>query len=148
MLKKSISTFLLILLAVGSFSFRSPADKGIRLNISGLRNNKGHVLVSLFKDGAGYPDVASKAYRREKLDIKNGTATCIFPVLPSATYAIAVLHDENDDQRMNKSFFGLPKEGYGFSNNAMGVFGPPSYQKASITYKADNLQLVQIKMRY
>ncbi|MBK7290922.1 MAG: DUF2141 domain-containing protein [Chitinophagaceae bacterium] len=42
--------------------------------------------------------------------------------------SIAILHDENDDGKMNSNFLGLPKEGYGFSNNVMGNFGPPLFQ--------------------
>jgi uncharacterized protein (DUF2141 family) len=60
---------------------------------------------------------------------------------------VAVLHDENNDHKMNLSVFGLPKEGYAFSNNAMGLAGPPSFQKASFLHHSEKT-VHRIKLRY
>lgn len=128
-------------------SFHMP-DNGISVSICNLRNNKGYVLISLYKDGVGYPDNPDKAIRKAKLAIHNKQAVTSFSGLASGKYAIAILHDENDDQKMNKTFLGLPKEGYGFSNNVMGTFGPPSFSKASFTYSSGKVVSVSIKTRY
>ncbi len=129
-------------------SYRRAPDNGIKTGITQLRSNKGHVLVSLFKEGAGYPDEPEKAFRKEKLEITGLAASVLFSDLPPGRYAIAILHDENDDRKMNKNFFGLPKEGYGFSNNVMGTFGPPSFTKANFLYTADGSVALNIKARY
>jgi uncharacterized protein (DUF2141 family) len=50
--------------------------------------------------------------------------------------------------KMNKSGFGLPKEGYGFSNNVMGAFGPPSYSRARFQYTSGSTLQIAIKTRY
>jgi uncharacterized protein (DUF2141 family) len=121
--------FLFLLLA-----FHPPADEGIKVSILNLRNNKGHVLVSLFNNSSGFPDKAEKAIRKVQLTINNNAAFTSFTGLPAGSYAVAILHDENDDRKMNTNFFGIPKEGYGFSNNVMGTFGPPSFSRASFTY--------------
>ncbi len=71
-----------------------------------------------------------------------------FTGLPTGNYAIAILHDENDDMKMNTNFLGLPKEGYGFSNNVMGAFGPPGYNKANFNYTAGTATAISIKARY
>lgn len=136
--------FLFIMLS----SFYHPAETGIKVTITNLRNNKGHVLISLFKEGVGYPDKPDKAFRKTKLAISDHKTAVLFTDLPSGNYAIAILHDENDDQKMNTNFFGLPKEGYGFSNNVMGTFGPPSHSKASFSYTTPGLIYQQIKTRY
>lgn len=124
------------------------AEEGIRITVSQLRNEKGHVLVSLFRDGAGYPDDASKAYRKIQLDITGKKATVLFTGLPAGNYAVAILHDENNDQKMNKTSLGLPKEGYGFSNNVVGAFGPPSWSRASFPHKQGTLTVKEIRARY
>lgn len=129
-------------------SFRPYTDPGVKVTITNLRNNNGHVLVSLFKDGAGYPDDASKAVRKAKLTIKDKQAWVLFTGLSGGSYAVAILHDENDDQKMNKTGLGLPKEGYGFSNNAMGAFGPPSYNRASFKFSGSGVTEQTIRTRY
>lgn len=145
---KIIISIALQLALIPITSSKPVTEEGIKIIITNLRNDKGHVLVSLFKGGAGYPDDASKALRKIKLDIRNNKATVIFTGLASGDYAIAILHDENDDQKMNKNSLGLPKEGYGFSNNVKGAFGPPSWSKASFKHTANTLTQKDIRARY
>ena len=129
-------------------SFQPLAETGIKVTVTNLRSNKGHVLISLFKDGVGYPDKPEKAFKRVKVTIANKNASTLFEGLPAGTYAIAILHDENDDTKMNTNMLGLPKEGYGFSNNVMGAFGPPPYSRASFKFTANSVITSQIKARY
>lgn len=129
-------------------SFYTSSEIRLKVSIHNLRNNKGHVLISLFKNCDGYPDEPEKAMRKAKLPIINNMATTYFSDLAPGNYSIAILHDENDDLKMNKNFFGLPKEGYGFSNNVMGTFGPPSCSKASFRYNAGSETEIRIKTRY
>lgn len=124
------------------------AQDGINVSIINLRNNKGHVLISLFKDCEGYPDKPEKAFRKIRVDIKDQSASYVFSHLPAGNYAIAILHDENDDLKMNTNFFGIPKEGYGFSNNVMGTFGPPSCSRAGFYYNSNSATELIIKTRY
>lgn len=118
------------------------------ISLTNLRNNKGHALVSLFRDGVGYPDQPAKAFRKEKLVITDRKVTLHLEGIPAGSYAIAILHDENDDLRMNTNWIGIPKEGYGFSNNVMGTLGPPSIQKASFRFEPGNPATIVIKARY
>ena len=53
--------------------------------------------------------------------------------LPAGTYAIGIFHDANLNNRLDNFFFGIPKEQYGFSNNARGFMGPPSFEDAAFT---------------
>jgi uncharacterized protein (DUF2141 family) len=128
--------------------FRIPVDDGINVVITNLRSNKGHVLVSLFNSSAGFPDNANKALRKVQLSINNNVATTNFSGLPAGNYAIGILHDENDDQKMNTNIFGIPKEGYGFSNNVMGTFGPPSFSRASFNHAANASTQLRIVTKY
>jgi uncharacterized protein (DUF2141 family) len=54
-----------------------------------------------------------------------------FGSLRPGTYAVAVLHDENENGKMDFNFLGMPLEGYGFSNDASALFGPPSFANAA-----------------
>ncbi|MGC6517374.1 MAG: DUF2141 domain-containing protein [Candidatus Puniceispirillaceae bacterium] len=55
--------------------------------------------------------------------------------IPDGTYAIGIFIDVNGNNKMDKNFLGIPKEQYGFSQNAKGSFGPPSFEDASFTIK-------------
>ena len=58
--------FIVFIILLGSLTLigagKPVAEEGIRITVTQLHNEKGHVLVSLFKDGTGYPDDANKAF--------------------------------------------------------------------------------------
>ena len=148
MIKKIVS-FLLATFFIAVFgSFSHAINQNLKVTITKLHNNNGMVLVSLFKDGVGYPDNPEKAYGKEKAYIVEKSATIIFKSVPPGSYSVAILHDENNNQRMDKNILGIPKEGYGFSNNASAAFGPPSNKKASFTHTANAATEIQIKTKY
>ena len=124
------------------------AQDGIKISVINLRNNNGHVLISLFRECDGYPDKPEKAFRKIRVDIKDRSASFVFSQIPAGNYSIAILHDENDDLKMNTNFFGIPKEGYGFSNNVMGTFGPPSCGKAGFSHISNSSTEQIIRIRY
>lgn len=127
--------FLLIIYLFGAIfsntSYLHTNTSSLKITIENLESSTGHVLVSLFSTGEGFPDKAEKAIRKASISIKDKKAWVVFTGLTAGTYAAAILHDENDDQKMNTNFFGIPTEGYGFSNDVTGRFGPPSFTKAS-----------------
>lgn len=120
----------------------------INIIITGLDNDRGQVLVSLFKDGDGYPHDPGKAIRKGRTAAAGKKAMISFSDLPSGKYAAVVLHDENNNLKMDKNWLGLPKEGYGFSNNVMGSFGPPSFSRASFLHTGDKQTSISISVRY
>jgi len=71
--------------------------------------------------------------------VDSKTVTCIFKV-PEGTYAIALYHDENDNNRCDRNFLGIPREGFGFSNNIKPYFSAPSF-KACKFYVSRNRRI-------
>ena len=149
-MKYSARIFFLTLLAlIGTTTVRlysQSANGGLKISVTGLRNNKGKVLLTLFNSEKGFPASTSDAVFKAESLIKNGVATIVYDAIVNGEFAIAVMHDENNNQKMDTKMFGLPKEGYGFSNDVMGTFGPPSFKKASFSYPAK--KEVFIKMKY
>ena len=68
--------------------------------------------------------------------MKNNVADVTFWNIPYGEYAIKVYHDANNDDKLNKNFLGMPTEEYGFSNNARGSFGPPSWDDAKFMFNS------------
>lgn len=68
--------------------------------------------------------------------------------LPPGTYGLALLDDENNDDKMNYSFIGLPKEGFGFSNYYLSGLFKPKFEVFKFTVLKDQKQKVQMKIRY
>ena len=78
---------------------------------------------------------------------KSPDQNTIVMLLPTpGKYAFTALHDADNNERLSKNFFGIPKEGFGFSNNPRILFGPPKFESVS-TY-ISNASDIWIHMRY
>lgn len=128
------------------FNYNASASGSIYVELSGIRNQKGYILVAVFNQSEGFPDASDKAFRKIRLAAQPGTMKLEIPNLPPGKYAFGVVHDENDNQKLDTGLFGIPKEGFCFSRQAMGVTGPPSFDAAAIQVGAGStIQLLKIK---
>lgn len=119
----------------------------ITVTVKKLRNNDGQVGALLFSSADGFPKKIKNAFRSVAGPIKRKRAKLVFENVPYGTYAIACVHDENGNGKMDYNVVGLPKEGYGFSNDAMGMLGPPNFKAAKIALNSPSLFL-NIKIHY
>ncbi len=117
---------------------------GIDVSLTGLRNSKGQVLVCLTTNAKAFPD-CSKDKASVKMAVKAADAAHFKVAAPAAgTYAIAVVHDENSNNKMDLAIF-LPKEGFGFSRNPTITVGAPSFKSASFVVSGDTAQAIKMK---
>jgi uncharacterized protein (DUF2141 family) len=114
-----------------------PIGEGrLDLEIKGFRNDRGEAIIYLYPDSRGFPEEIAPKMLRRRQAIHNRQTQLEITNLPYHNYAIAVLHDENRNGRMDKSLLGFPLEGCGFSRNPAPRFGPPDYQKARFLFAA------------
>jgi uncharacterized protein (DUF2141 family) len=117
------------------------------INLSHLRNNKGVVRISLFNNKEGFPNQYEKAIKFESIPSESPQMQIILVDIPYGEYALAILHDENNNKKMDFNFLRIPKEGYAVSNNAKGTFGPPKYKDAKFNVNQDSV-FFDLKMNY
>ena len=134
--------------------FRSLAaqmrDTGtLTVRVTGARNSKGKIGVTLFQNAEGFPDDASKAIRQQsvEIDAKTMSTQVTFKDIPQGTYAVSVLHDENGNGKMDKNFVGIPKEGYGASNNPKKKRRAPTFDEARFSLSSSE-QTVEVTLIY
>ena len=75
--------------------------------------------------------------------VESDSVTYVYE-LPPDTYAIGIFHDVNLNNKMDNNFFGIPKEQYGFSNNARAFFGPPSFEAAAFELNGATTQSIDL----
>jgi len=123
------------------------AGNVIRVEVSGLRGDKGQIVCALFASAEGYPKKDEKAVAHAHGAIAEKRASCEFMGIAPGTYAVSVFHDENSNGKLDTNFIGMPKEGVGASNNASGHMGPPKFSAAAFPYAGGALEL-KITIRY
>lgn len=134
-------------LSAGALAQSSPCP-GIHVTILGIRNSAGTVDCALFESDQGFPiEVLLSATKVMVMKVRETHARCDFESIPPGTYALAVIHDENMNGKLDTNVLGIPREGYGFSNDAKGWIGAPSFPAASFPYDGQNLEMT-IRMHY
>ena len=117
----------------------------INVEISGIEDPKGLMSIGLYSDEKGFPD-DGKEYKGTDVEVTGQTVVYTFKDVPSGIYAIAIFHDTNSNGKLDKNFLGIPKEGYAFSNNVFGTFGPPDFK--DVSFELAGSKMIKIEMRY
>jgi uncharacterized protein (DUF2141 family) len=117
-------------------AWASPANREgkctLIIHVTGFRNTKGLLGAELFTSSAGWPEDVDKSFRHEHFPIEGDHATARFDHLPAGKYGVVVLHDENENQKLDRNIFMVPKEGFGFANNPRVLLAAPPIGKATI----------------
>lgn len=112
-----------------------PASDGgcsVVIHVTGFRNDKGVLGAELFTSSAGWPEVVDKSFRHDHFPIHGDHATARFDHIPAGRYGVVVLHDENENEKLDRNLLAVPKEGFGFANNPHVLLAAPPIEKATI----------------
>ena len=125
----------------------TPSSTWLNVSAQGLRNGSGLLAITLYGDNPRKFLVSRGSLYVGRVDASAGaTNGCIF-VPSTGVYAIALYHDENANQRFDRSGIGLPAEGYGFSNNPATLAGLPSFRSVRLNVPRSGLT-TRIQMKY
>jgi len=127
-------------------SYGSEINPSIKINVTNINSAKGAVLAALYNSDKGFPGEGETALLFVKGIPQNGKCLIVIENIPPGTYAVALFHDINGDKKLNTNWLGIPKEGYGFSNNASKMFSAPSFKQASFSHT--NETNLEIRLRY
>ena len=102
----------------------------LRVRISGIQEEKGTVRVALFRSASDYDgDHQSAGYF--EVARKSGVEA-VFAGLPPGRYGVSSFHDVDGDEDLDTNLVGIPNEPFGFSRNARGRFGPPTFDDIAV----------------
>ncbi|MFM8344488.1 MAG: DUF2141 domain-containing protein [Betaproteobacteria bacterium] len=118
----------------------------LRLEVTSFRNAKGSLNCRLFTDATSFPD--GEGSRTVSAPISGHQASCVFDELPPGTYAVAVVHDENGNGKLDKNFLGIPSEGYGVSNNRTYAASSPKWEESRFTVTSREPLVLKVSLRY
>ena len=153
MLNKNPWIGIVCLVALVSVARHADADESnaaagvLSVQVWNIQNDKGHIGCSLYSQGDGFPSDATKAQQRMFVEQAGGKAICTFKGVEAGTYAVAVMHDADKNEKLKTSMVGRPQEWWGVSNDVPPErFGPPKYDKA--TFKFDgSATAIKVKLR-
>jgi uncharacterized protein (DUF2141 family) len=137
------------LIAVAAIAFLAGASApgSVDAGVAGLRSTKGQVLICMTTRADHFPDCQDDPQARRLKVPASAAADLKFSGLPTGNYAIALIHDENGNNKLD-TFMGIPKEGFGFSRNPVIRFGPPSFNSAQFSVTGGSATGTSVRVKY
>lgn len=120
----------LVFFAFSLFLLHLNPTASLTIEITDLKNSKGQILLE-------FSDSDKNVIREIVQNIEDNKCIVQITDLTSGSYSFKYFHDENSNKEMDTNWVGMPKEGFGFSNNAKGTFGPPAHEKTIFEIKSD-----------
>jgi len=128
----------LTLFALALCTLASPADGQrtgeLRFVLTGIDASQGgHVRCALYDSESTWLN-RSRSMQQASAPANRSRVACVFRNVPAGTYALAALHDADDDREMDESLVGLPEEGYAISNDAVERLSQPDFNDARVRF--------------
>ncbi len=112
------------------------------VTVTGIESATGTIQIAFYDNADEYLDEVKVACSAIATVTEDGSISFTMNDCPQGIFAAALYHDVNGNGKMDKNILGIPKEPYGFSNNVMGTFGAPSFDKAKFdTRKVDKIEI-------
>ncbi len=116
----------LVLSLLGALGHVQAAD--LNVEIQGIDSIEGSIKVAVFNTAA---DFTQKPLSTRSVRAAKGSVRLVFSDLATGRYALSAYHDLNDNGKLDRGLFGIPKEPYGFSRDARSNSGPPEFRDAA-----------------
>jgi uncharacterized protein (DUF2141 family) len=118
---------LFLLVSAGASPAASESTGNLIVSISGFSSSDGFAMVALHNSEESYKGGGAAAFAKTQTRVVDQKVQVVFTNLPFGWYGVSLFHDENINGVLDMNVMGIPKEAYGFSNNAKGFFGKPAY---------------------
>lgn len=126
----------LFILSTSLATAQNTKGNDITVSVTNIKNNKGTIFLALYNTEDTFLNRGIKAFRAT---IHENSCEVKFENMPDGEYAVSIYHDENGNNKLDTGMFGIPKEDYGCSNNAKGLFGPPKWTDAKFTLQNQSI---------
>ncbi|MCX7954355.1 MAG: DUF2141 domain-containing protein [Bacteroidales bacterium] len=137
--------YLCFLVFLFSFNLYS---QNVEVIITNIRSTKGQIIIKAYKDNKSFQDNQPySTYKVNKNQMQKGTITITINLTPGI-YGLALLDDENNNNTMDYNFFGIPTEGFGFSNYYLNKMAKPNFDEFKFTVTPNQVTQVKIKIKY
>jgi len=144
MIRTRTLTFTLSLL-LAAVAAASAAD--LTITVKDIRSTDGSVLIAVYDGDASFMNPPQAKVRR-KVNASKGEVKFVIHDLPAGKYAVSSYHDENNNGTLDTNSLGVPTEGYGFSNDAQGVAGPPKFAQAAFEFDGQKDKAISFSLNY
>lgn len=138
-MNKSLLETLILTLCIGLISFTGFSQKAqISLKVFGIEEVVGQICFAVYQSEEDYKE-SENQFMAECIPVDSISFQYVIKDVPFGTYVISLFHDEDENEELNTNWIGMPREPFGFSNDAKGRMGPPKFEDASFVVEGDRV---------
>ncbi len=150
-MKTRIILILILFFGISVFANNKTAKSGrgtLIVEVVSLKSNKGIIRSHLYDNSSDFPTSCRNAVMKNtSSELSNHKAIIVYKDVPYGEYAMTTHHDENNNGKMDKTWIGMPDEGWGVSNDAEALIALPDYDDAKFVINSEK-KTIKITMRY
>lgn len=135
---------IVLLSMMGLFNTGMQSTHKLSVSIENIKEPQGQLIIAIYNSKETFLE---EPFQSQIIDVTDKTEDITFGNLPEGEYSVSVIYDKNKNGELDKNFFGIPTEGFGFSKKSMGTFGPPSYNDTKLKVK-DGTASIAIPLKY
>jgi uncharacterized protein (DUF2141 family) len=120
------------------------AAEDLTIQVRHVTSDAGPVMVAVYDKPGDFP-APHKWLAGQAIEAHGDSAVAVFHGLAAGRYAVAAYQDLNRNGKLDKNFLGLPTEPYGFSKDARGSLGPPSFDAAAVDVPASARVIITLR---
>lgn len=117
------------------------------VNVEGVRASQGLIAVTLYADNSRRFLARRGSLYVGRVPARAGTTRVCIHLPSTGTWAFAVYHDADSSRTINRNSLGLPREGFGFSNNPRTLFSVPAFRSVRLAVPRSGMQ-TNVRLRY
>ncbi len=122
----------------------------LKIEVMNIHNANGQILMAVYNSEETFLNEPMQ-YKVIGIDSTAKFPTSIHAVfegLEAGQYAVSVYHDENENWDLDRNWIGIPKERFGFSNNARAKFSPPTFEECSVhILQTESSKALEIRLK-
>jgi uncharacterized protein (DUF2141 family) len=115
------------------------------VNLTGLQA-QGQLMVALHRNETTFDNESATPFKYSIVKVVSSSTQVVFSGIPAGEYAVSLIHDKNNNKKLDINLMGIPIEPFGFSNNPRILTGPPRFQECSFNVNATDKKSLAIKM--
>lgn len=119
------------------------AQNTVEVSMLGFENNDGTAMIAIYDSEENFLE---KRYKGQLSPIAANKSVATFTDIPDGVYAISVVHDEDNNGKLNMMMGFYPAEATGSSNDAPARFGPPKWEDAKFEVKNGQVLKMNINL--
>jgi len=124
---------------LGTLAGFSQKNCELVVRVENIETIKGSLMIAVYDHADRF---LSKEVVGDGKPITSQSMEFSFKGLGKGVYAVSIYQDENDNGKLDSNFMGIPSEPYAFSNNAKGMFGPPSFEDCKFEVNPGNKHII------